>query len=189
MPLYLVRYRGFLLQILKEVNPVEKFPASHNSANKVGIVDGIVDKLSRAQGVVLVSYNGLTVAEDNELRAKCREAGVEYRVLKNTMIKRACQALNIDGLDSALEGNTAVAFSYDDPIAAARVIDEYTASSKKAEIKAGVLENKAISVQEVKALAALKSKENVVARLLGTLNAPVRKLVVTLKLASEKESA
>ena len=66
---------------------MDKFPVSRNSANKTGVVDSIIDKLSRAQGVVLIEYRGLTVTEDNALRAKCREAGVEYRVLKNTMIK------------------------------------------------------------------------------------------------------
>ena len=69
---------------------MDKFPASHNCVKKSGQVESIVDKFSRAQSVVLVDYRGLTVAEDNALRAKCREAGVEYRVLKNTLVKRAC---------------------------------------------------------------------------------------------------
>jgi len=167
---------------------MDKFPASRNSANKTGVVDSIIDKLSRAQGVVLIEYRGLTVTEDNALRAKCREAGVEYRVLKNTMIKRACEALGIEGLDAFLEGPTAVAFGYEDPIAAARVMDEFTSTSKKAEIKAGLVGKEVYNVAQVKALAALKSKENVVGRLLGTLNAPIRKFILTLKLASEKDA-
>jgi large subunit ribosomal protein L10 len=168
---------------------MEKFPASHNSAKKAGTVESIVDKFSRAQSAVLIDYRGLTVAEDNALRAKCREAGVEYRVLKNTMIKRACVELGIEGLDASLEGPTAVAFGYEDPIAPARVLDDFVNTSKKTQIKAGVVGKQVMGVNEVKALAGLKSRDTVIGRLLGTLNAPIRKLVLTLKLASEKESA
>lgn len=168
---------------------MEKFPASHNSVKKAGTVESIIDKFNRAQSAVLIDYRGLTVAEDNALRAKCREAGVEYRVLKNTMIKRACVELGIEGLDASLEGPTAVAFGYEDPIAPARVLDDFVNASKKTQIKAGVVGKQVMGVNEVKALAALKSRDTVVGRLLGTLNAPIRKLVLTLKLASEKESA
>ena len=168
---------------------MDKFPASHNCVKKSGQVESIVDKFSRAQSVVLVDYRGLTVAEDNALRAKCREAGVEYRVLKNTLMKRACEELGIEGLDASLEGPTAVAFGYEDPIAPARVLDDFSSSSKKTEIKAGVVGKQAMDVAGVKRLASLQSRDAVIGRLLGTLNAPIRKLVLTLKLASEKESA
>ncbi len=167
---------------------MEKFPASHNSTKKSGVVEGIVDKLSRAQGVVFVDYRGLTVTEDNALRAKCRESDVEYHVLKNTMIKRACDQLGIEGLDETLNGPTAVAFGYDDPISAARVMDEFTLTNKKIVIKSGVIGKEVMDVDKVKAVAALKSRENVVMSLIGVMKMPIRKLVMTVKMASEKDA-
>ena len=167
---------------------MEKFPASHNSTKKSGIVEGIVDKLSRAQGVVFIDYRGLTVTEDNALRAKCRESDVEYHVLKNTMIKRACHELGIEGLDETLNGPTAVAFGYDDPIAAARVMDEFATSSKKIQIKSGIVGKEVMDENNIKAVAALKSRENVVMSLIGVMKMPIRKLVMTMKMASEKDA-
>lgn len=147
---------------------------------KEAVVAEIQDKLSRAQSVIFVDYRGLTVAEVTELRNKMREAGVEYRVLKNTMIHRAADNLSIEGLDSILEGPTAVAFGYEDPAAPAKILVDFAKATKKTEIKGGVLDGKAIGVDGVKYLADLPSKEVLLAKMLGSLNAPITGFVTVL---------
>ena len=157
-----------------------KFPTSENYTKKLGVVDDIAEKFSRAQCAVLVDYRGLTVSQDDALRAKCREAGVEYRVLKNTMIELAMRKNGVEGLTPYLEGPTAVAFSYDDPVAAAKVIKDYIASAKIMEIKASVLGLEVLDQKGTEALASLPSKEMLVGKLLGTLNQPISGLVGVL---------
>ena len=140
---------------------------------KKQIVLDIKEKMERAQGMVFYDYRGLTVAEVTELRNKFREAGVEYKVLKNSMIKRAAEMLEIEGLDEHLAGPTAVAFGFEDPVAPAKVLVEYTKKLKKTEIKTGVLDNKVIGLDEINNLAELPSREQLLGMLAGTLNAPI----------------
>lgn len=140
---------------------------------KKQIVLDIKEKMERAQGMVLYDYRGLTVAEVTELRNKFREAGVEYKVLKNSMIKRAADMLEIEGLDEHLAGPTAVAFGFEDPVAPAKVLVEYTKKLKKTEIKTGVLDRKVIGLDEINNLAELPSREQLLGMLAGTLNAPI----------------
>ena len=135
-----------------------------------------------------------------DLRNKFREAGVEYRVLKNTMIRRAVDALGMEGLDSVLEGPTAVAFGMEDAVAPAKIISEFIKKTNKTEIKAGVLEGKVVDVAAVNALASLPSREVLVAKVLGSMNAPItgfvtalsgniRNLLYVLNAIGEKKSA
>lgn len=140
---------------------------------KKQIVLDIKEKMERAQGMVFYDYRGLTVAEVTELRNKFREAGVEYKVLKNSMIKRAADMLEIEGLDEHLAGPTAVAFGFEDPVAPAKVLVEYTKKLKKTEIKTGVLDRKVIGLDEINNLAELPSREQLLGMLAGTLNAPI----------------
>lgn len=140
---------------------------------KKQIVLDIKEKMERAQGMVFYDYRGLTVAEVTELRNKFREAGVEYKVLKNSMIKRAADMLEIEGLDEHLAGPTAVAFGFEDPVAPAKVLVEYTKKLKKTEIKTGVLDRKVIGLDEINNLAELPSREQLLGILAGTLNAPI----------------
>lgn len=140
---------------------------------KKQIVLDIKEKMERAQGMVFYDYRGLTVAEVTELRNKFREVGVEYKVLKNSMIKRAADMLEIEGLDEHLAGPTAVAFGFEDPVAPAKVLVEYTKKLKKTEIKTGVLDNKVIGLDEINNLAELPSREQLLGMLAGTLNAPI----------------
>ncbi len=147
---------------------------------KEAVVEDIKAKFEKAQSVVFVDYRGLTVAEVTELRNKFRAAGVEYKVLKNTMIKRAVDSLGIEGLDPILEGPTAVAFGYEDAVAPAKIMTEFIKSVKKTEIKGGVLAGKAIDVNGVKGLADLPSKEELVAKMLGSMMAPMSGLVRVL---------
>ena len=111
---------------------------SNNLEMKKTVVAGIKEKFEKAQTVVLVDYRGLTVAEDTELRNQLRKAGVEYAVLKNTMISRAIEGMNVDEMHASLEGPTAVAFGYEDMIAPAKILSEFAKKSKKLTIKCGV---------------------------------------------------
>jgi len=147
---------------------------------KTAVVDDIKDKFSRAESAVLVDYRGLTVEQDTELRCKMREAGVEYKVLKNTMIKRALHALEIDAIDGLLEGPTAVAFGYDDAVAPAKVLSEFCKKNNVMEIKGGLLGDKAMDLNQIKYLAELPSKEVLIAKLLGSMNAPISNFVGVL---------
>lgn len=147
---------------------------------KQAVVEDIKEKLEKSQSLVFLDYRGLTVEEVTNLRVQMRQAGVEYRVLKNTMIKKAADELNIEGLDSILEGPTAVAFGFDDPVAPAKILVDFIKKAKKTEIKAGMLNGRVVSVKEVQALAELPSREELIAKMLGSLNAPVQGLVMVL---------
>ena len=117
-------------------------------------MEDIKTKFETCKSAVLIDYRGLTVEEVTNLRNKFREAGVEYRVLKNTMIRRAVDALGMEGLEPVLEGPTAVAFGMEDAVAPAKIISDFIKETEKTEIKAGVLEGKVVDVAAVKALAA-----------------------------------
>lgn len=148
---------------------------------KAGKVAELKDLLTSSKGVVLVDYCGLTVAEDTELRSKMREAGVKYMVAKNTFIRIAAQEAGIEGLDAYLEHNTAVAFSAEDPVAPAKILNDFSKDHKALEIKAGVLDGKVIGLDEVKAVAELPSREKLLAKLVGSMQAPISGLVNVLQ--------
>lgn len=168
---------------------------------KVRMVEEIADRLKRSQAVVLTDYRGLDVKAITELRAKLREAGAELKVVKNTLTRLAAQSVEIEGLDSYLEGPTAAAFSYSDAVAAAKVISDFAKAHDALQVKAGVLNGKVISAEEVVALAKLPSREELVAKVLwglqspiaglvNVLNGPVRGLVYALEaIRKQKESA
>ena len=148
---------------------------------KAGKVAELKDLLSGSKGAVLVDYCGLTVAEDTELRSKMREAGVKYMVAKNTFIRIAAKEAGIEGLDAYLEHNTAVAFSAEDPVAPAKILNDFSKDHKALEIKAGILDGKVIALDEVKALAELPSREELLAKLVGSMQAPISGLVNVLQ--------
>ncbi|MDL2206435.1 50S ribosomal protein L10 [Eubacteriales bacterium OttesenSCG-928-N13] len=153
---------------------------SKNQELKKVVVSEIQQKLESAHSVVLLDYRGLTVAEVTELRNQCRKAGVEYMVLKNTMIQRAAEALQIQGLDEHLKGPTAVAFGTNDAVAPAKVLTEYIKKVKKTSIKCGLLDNKVLDVAGVTALAEMPPKEVLIAKMMGSLNAPITNCVGVL---------
>lgn len=148
---------------------------------KAGKVAELKDLLSTSKGAVLVDYCGLTVAEDTELRSKMREAGVKYMVAKNTFIRIAAKEAGVEGLDSYLEHNTAVAFSAEDPVAPAKILNDFSKDHKALEIKAGILDGKVIALDEVKALAELPSRDELLAKLVGSMQAPISGLVNVLQ--------
>ena len=149
-------------------------------AEKQAQLEEIKKVLAEAKSAVLVDFIGLTVAEDTELRRKVREAGASYTVYKNTLISIAAKEIGLEGLDPVLEKNTAICSSAEDAVAACKVICDFVKDHKKMQLKAGVVEGKVVSVDEVKAVAALPPKEVLVAKMLGSLNAPISGLVRTL---------
>jgi large subunit ribosomal protein L10 len=140
------------------------------------------EKLSTTKGAVLTNYRGLTVAQDTKLRRKLREAGVEYRVFKNTMTRIAAKEAGIEGLDIYLEGPTAIAISYTDPVAPAKIISEFVKENKlqALEVKAGLVEGKVIDASGVKALASLPPREVLIAQVLAGMQAPIAGFVNVL---------
>ena len=167
---------------------------------KQAYVEQLAEKMKNSVAGVIVSYMGITVADDTALRRKLREAGVEYAVVKNTMLRRAADQIGLEGLDHVLEGSTALAISATDHVAAAKILSEYAEKSKSFEIKAGYVEGKVIDPAGVSELAKMPPKEVLVAKVLGGLNAPIsgfvnvlngniRGLVVALNAIAEQKSA
>jgi large subunit ribosomal protein L10 len=141
---------------------------------KKQVVLEVKEKFEKAQGIIFYDYRGLSVEEVTDLRNQFRAAGVEYHVIKNSMLKRAADLLEIKGLDEYLAGPTAVAFGYSDPVAPAKVLTEFVKKLKnKTEIKSGLLNGKVITVAGIQSLADLPSREQLLAQLAGTLNAPI----------------
>ena len=161
---------------------------SNNLEMKKTVVAGIKEKFEKAQTVVLVDYRGLTVAEDTELRNQLRKAGVEYAVLKNTMISRAIEGMNVDEMHASLEGPTAVAFGYEDMIAHAKILSEFAKKSKKLTIKCGVCDGAYLNADGVEALASLPSKEVLIAKIMGSMMSSVSKFVYCVE-AIRKQKA
>lgn len=149
---------------------------------KIQTVADIKEKLSSTKGAVITNYRGLTVAQDTVLRRKLREGGVEYRVFKNTMTRIAAKEAGIEGLDSYLEGPTAIAMSYTDPVAPAKIISDFVKENKlqALEVKAGLVEGKVIDADGVKALSSLPPREVLIAKALGSMQAPIAGFVNVL---------
>ncbi len=145
-----------------------------NIEEKGQMVSEIREKFQQASAIVLADYRGLTVAQATLLRVQMRQAGVEYRVMKNTLVQRAADELGLEGLDPYLKGPTALAFSAD-PVAPAKVLMEFAKVNKlkKFKIKAGVLEGKVIGPEAVKALADLPSREVLLAMVLRGMLSPL----------------
>ncbi len=147
---------------------------------KEAAVSEIQEKISRSQSVILADYRGLNVAEVTELRKKLREAGVEYKVAKNTLTSRAAKAANIDGLDRFLSGPTALAFGFNDVVVPAKILADFAKDHKKLELKGGILEGKVIDLAAVEELANLPSREALLCQVAGMFQAPMRGLVTVL---------
>nr|WP_296155473.1 50S ribosomal protein L10 [uncultured Peptoniphilus sp.] len=148
--------------------------------SKINLVNEIKEKIEKSQSIVFVDNNGLNVAEVTELRKNLRENGVDYKVYKNTMLKRAFNDLGIEGVEEFLSGPTAVAFGIEDAVQPAKILHDFAEDNDRLEIKTGVLDGKVVSVEEVNELAKLPSREVLVAHLLGSLNAPIQGLATVL---------
>jgi large subunit ribosomal protein L10 len=138
------------------------------------------DRLQRCAVAVFTEYRGLDVAEVTQLRAKLREAGIEFKVVKNTLTQIAANNLGLEDLESVLTGPTAAAFGFDDPVAPAKILSQFAKDHKNLGIKGGLLEGKFIGMDQVKALADLPAREQLLAQVMGTLQAPLYGLVNVL---------
>lgn len=155
---------------------------------KQALVDEISGKLKEAASVVVVDYRGLNVAQVTELRKQLREEGIEFKVYKNSMTRRAAEAAGLEALNEYMTGPNAIAFSTEDVVAPARIINNFAKDNDALEIKAGVIEGNVASLEEVKALAELPSREGLLSMVLSVLQAPIRNFALATKaVADQKE--
>lgn len=160
---------------------------STNLENKKKIVAEIVEKLKASKATILVDYRGLDVAAVTELRKRLREAGVEFKVYKNTLLRRATQETDLTAIDEHLVGPTAIAFSNEDVVAPAKVLNNFAKENEALEIKTGIIEGNVVSLDEIKELAELPSREGLLAMLLSVLQAPVRNFALAVKAVAEQK--
>ena len=156
-------------------------PSQKILEEKQQIVANLAEQFKTAVSGVFVDYCGLTVEQDTQLRNKLREAGVEYKVIKNTLTRFAAKEVGFDELDPILNGPTSLALSMTDEVAPAKVIAEFAKTHEQLEIKAGFLDGKVLALDEVKTLAATPNRETLLAKMLGSLNAPISNLARTLQ--------
>lgn len=145
----------------------------------------IIETLKSAQAGVLVDYRGLTVEEDTTLRNELRKENVKYFVVKNTLLRRAANEAGLSDLDEILHGPTALAVSETDPVAPAKILAKFAKDNEALELKSGFMDGKVMSIAEVEVLAATPSKDTLVAKIMGSLNAPVSNLVRLLNTIAE----
>jgi large subunit ribosomal protein L10 len=150
-------------------------------------VSAIAEKLRDSVSTVIVDYRGLNVAQVTELRKQLRDSGVEFKVYKNSLARRATQETNLTELDSYLVGPTAIAFSKEDVVAPAKVLADFAKKNDKLEIKAGIVEGKVVEYSEIKALADLPSREGLLSMLLSVLQAPIRNFALVTKAVAEQK--
>ena len=171
-----------------EVKP--RMPNAKVLSEKQAIVEGLTEKLQGAAAGVLVDYKGITVAEDTALRAELRKNNVDYAVVKNTLLRFAVDKLGMNGLDDLLSGTTALAVCKDDPVAPARVVNDFAKKlNDRFEIKGGFMDGKVIPLNEVLALAAIPPLPTLRAQVLGTLLAPTSALAFVLNQIAENQGA
>lgn len=159
---------------------------SANLEAKKELVSEIKDKIQRAKSFVIVDYRGITVVQDTELRTSFRNANAEYKVYKNRLVLRALNELGITGFEEHLQGTSAIAFGYEDELTPAKLVSQAGAKTQKLEVKCGLLNGSFISANEVKALASIPSREELIAKLLFLLQSPMRGLAVALNAIAEK---
>ena len=153
---------------------------------KQPVVQAIAEDVKGAQSVVLVDYRGLTVAQDTAMRKELREAGVIYKVCKNTMMRRAFEGTEFAGLDEYLEGPSAIAISKDDATAPARIICKFAKEAKALEVKAGVVEGTVYDANGIVELSKVPSREELLSKLLGSLQSPITNLARVLNQIAEQ---
>ena len=156
---------------------------------KKPIVDEISASIKDAQSVVLVDYRGLTVEQDTQLRKNMREAGLTYKVYKNTFMNFAFKGTQFEGLSEYLEGPSAIAISTEDATAPARLLSEFAKTADKLEIKAGVVEGTVYDAKGMAAIASIPSRDTLISRLLGSLQSPVTNFARVINQVAEKNSS
>ena len=156
---------------------------------KQPVIQEISDNIKDAQSVVVVDYRGLTVAEDTQLRRELREAGVTYKVYKNTMMNFAFKDTDFESLSDVLEGPSAIAISKEDATAPARVLSKFAKDAPALEIKAGVVEGTYYDADGMKAIASVPSREELLSKLLGSIQSPIANFARVLKQIAENGGA
>ena len=156
---------------------------------KQPIVDEISELLNGAATAVVVDYRGLTVEQDTQLRKQLREAGVTYKVYKNTLIKRATEGTDFAALDPNLEGPTALAVSKTDATAPARILAEFAKKADKLEIKAGIVEGTYYDAKGMNVIATIPSREILLGKLLGSIQSPITNFARVLNQIAEANGA
>lgn len=156
---------------------------------KQPIVQEISEQIKDAQSVVVVDYCGLTVAEDTQLRKQLREAGITYKVYKNTLVNFAIKGTEFESLSSTLEGPNAFAISTTDATAPARVLAKFAKTAPKLEIKAGVVNGEFYDADGMKTIATIPSREELLSKLLGSMQSPITNFARVLKQIAEQGGA
>ena len=151
------------------------------------VIDEIKERFEQAQSVVVVDYLGLTVAEADEMRKNLREGGVSFTVYKNTLVKRAIEGTPYEALGEALKGSSAFAFSNEDVTAGARILNKSIKQYKKMAFKGAVVEGQVYDAKQVEALAEIPSREELIARFMGSIQSPLSQLVRTFKAIADKD--
>lgn len=151
------------------------------------VVNEIKEKLEKATSVVMVDGRGLTVEQDTTLRKNLREAGVDYKVYKNTMVHFAIQGTQFEGLDPYLEGPSTFAFSYEDPTTAASILNKEAKDVKALEFKAGVVEGVVYDAAGMKVIADIPSREELLSKLLGSFQSPMASFARVIQAIADKD--
>jgi large subunit ribosomal protein L10 len=148
--------------------------------NKKQFVDDLKERLEKCKVVILTDYKGLDVEAMTELRSKLREAEIEYQVIKNTMLRLASEGTDVEVIKESFKGPSAVALSYEDPVAPAKILTDFAKDNEKLEIKIGVMGGKVLELDGIKALSSLPSREELLATVLSAMNAVPTSLVTAL---------
>lgn len=159
-----------------------------NLEKKKQAVLEIKDKLSRAKSVVVVNYLGIKVDEDTELRKALREAGVEYKVLKNNLVLRACEDTEFEPLKADLVGPNAFAIGYDDAVAPAKILKDMSKKIPAIEFKSGVVEGEYYGAEDMLKVASIPSRDELIAKFLGSIKSPISNLAYVLSSIAEQKS-
>lgn len=154
-------------------------------AKKAQEVEVVAGKFKEAASVVIVDYRGLTVEEVTKLRSELREAGIEMKVIKNSILKRAAESAGLEGMVDVFQGPTAVAFSNDDVVAPAKIMSNFAKQAEALEIKGGIIEGKVSSVEAINELASLPNREGMLSMLLSVLQAPVRNVAYAVNAVAD----
>ena len=164
---------------------------SKNLGPKEAVVAEVKEKLGKSSSVILVDYKGINVEDVTELRKRFREAGVDYKVYKNTLFKRAASELGIEVLHEHLQGTVAVAFGINDAVAPAKTLNQFIKDKPKTPIsvKVGYVEGKMMGAEDVKALGDLPSRDTLIAMVLGGLQGSIRNLAYMLNTIKEQKEA
>ncbi|PAB56128.1 50S ribosomal protein L10 [Anaeromicrobium sediminis] len=159
---------------------------SANLNAKKQVVEEIKEKLSKAQSAVIVDYKGLTVEQADKLRKSMREAGVEYKVYKNTLVRLAVKDSEFEGLTENLTGTNAIAFGYEDPVTPAKILNDFAKESKALTLKAGVVEGQYYGAGTIQEIADIPSRDVLLAKLLGSIKSPLSNFAYLIQAMIDK---